>query len=173
MLWTYSVSFIFILKLVCLFLPFKTAAYYADVPVLVEEHYVASAYVGQGLMPAAPYLLNVVITIHTLKTFRAIQFCCPCLGVQAFVCALCDIHGITLRPYLGAQFSAAFNVYLSIRVEIDTRQLSVATPLTGASRMPAPPALTRWRGSSRSSSLCCAPSTGTIPLYGFGGGSGR
>jgi hypothetical protein len=90
------VSFILILKLVCLFLPFQTAAYYADVPVLVGEHYVASAYVGQGLMPTAPYLPNVVITIRTLKIFRAIQLCCPHLGVQAFIRTLCDIHGVAL-----------------------------------------------------------------------------
>jgi hypothetical protein len=115
------VSFILILKLVCLFLPFQTAAYYADVPVLVGEHYVASAYVGQGLMPAAPYLPNVAITIRTLEIFRAIQLCCPRLGVQAFIRALCDIHGIAPRPHLGVQFSVAFDVYLSIRAEVDKR----------------------------------------------------
>jgi hypothetical protein len=113
------VSFIFILKLVCLFLPFQTAAYYADVPMLVGEHYIVSAYIGQGLMPAAPYLLNVAITIHTLEILRAIQLCCPRLGVQVFVRALCDIHSVTPRPYLGAQFSVAFNVYLSICTEVD------------------------------------------------------
>ncbi|KAJ7798453.1 hypothetical protein B0H14DRAFT_2617878 [Mycena olivaceomarginata] len=97
------------------------SAYYADVPVLVGEHYIASAYIGQGLMPAAPYLPNVAITIRTLKIFRAIQLCCPRLGVQEFIRMLCDIHGVAPRPHLGVQFSVAFNVYLSIRAEVDKR----------------------------------------------------
>jgi hypothetical protein len=85
------------------------------------EHYVASAYVGQGLMPAAPYSPNVAITIRTLEIFRVMQLRCPRLGVQAFVRALCDIHGVPPRPYLGAQFSVAFDVYLAIRAEVDKR----------------------------------------------------
>ncbi|KAJ7813877.1 hypothetical protein B0H14DRAFT_3090238 [Mycena olivaceomarginata] len=85
------------------------------------EHYVVSAYVGQGLMPATPYSPNVAITIRTLEIFRVMQLCCPRLGVQAFVRALCDIHGVPPRPYLGAQFSVAFDVYLAIRAEVDKR----------------------------------------------------
>ncbi|KAJ7898204.1 hypothetical protein B0H14DRAFT_3080808 [Mycena olivaceomarginata] len=53
---------------------------------------------------------NVAITIRTLEIFRVTQLCCPRLGVQVFVRALCDIHGVPTRPYLGAQFSVAFDV---------------------------------------------------------------
>ncbi|KAJ7835462.1 hypothetical protein B0H14DRAFT_2590286 [Mycena olivaceomarginata] len=35
--------------------------------------------------------------------------------------ALCDIHGVAPRPWLGAQFSAAFDAYLAIRAEVDRR----------------------------------------------------
>ncbi|KAJ7719756.1 hypothetical protein B0H14DRAFT_3098579 [Mycena olivaceomarginata] len=72
-------------------------------------------------MPAAPYSPNVAITIRTLEIFRVMQLRCPRLGVQAFVRALCDIHGVPPRPYLGAQFSVAFDVYLAIRAEVDKR----------------------------------------------------
>ncbi|KAJ7855762.1 hypothetical protein B0H14DRAFT_3448862 [Mycena olivaceomarginata] len=97
------------------------SAYYADVPLVQGEHDVASAYVGQGLMPAAPYSPNVTITIRTLEIFWVMQLRCPRLGVQAFVRALCDIHGVAPRPYLGAQFSVAFDVYLAIVAEVEKR----------------------------------------------------
>ncbi|KAJ7723600.1 hypothetical protein B0H14DRAFT_3098274 [Mycena olivaceomarginata] len=60
-------------------------------------------------MLAAPYSPNVAITVRTLEIFRVTQLCCPRLGVQAFVHALCDIHGVPTHPYLGAQFSVAFD----------------------------------------------------------------
>ncbi|KAJ7798059.1 hypothetical protein B0H14DRAFT_3492934 [Mycena olivaceomarginata] len=97
------------------------SAYYADVPSWYSERFVVSAYVGQGLMPAAPYSPNVAITVRTLEIFRVTQLCCPRLGVQLFVRALCDIHEVPTRPYLGAQFSVAFDVYLAIRAEVDKR----------------------------------------------------
>ncbi|KAJ7749080.1 hypothetical protein DFH07DRAFT_961924 [Mycena maculata] len=49
------------------------------------------------------------------------RLCCPRLGIQAFVRALCDIHGIAPRPWLGAQFSVAFDVYLAILARVDRR----------------------------------------------------
>jgi hypothetical protein len=42
------------------------------------------------------------------------QLRCPCLGIQVFVRGLCDLHVIAPHPYLGAQFSTAFDVYLSL-----------------------------------------------------------
>ncbi|KAJ7906808.1 hypothetical protein B0H13DRAFT_2504858 [Mycena leptocephala] len=46
---------------------------------------------------------------------------CPRLGIQAFVRALCDIHGVAPRPWLARQFSVAFDVYLAIRAAVDKR----------------------------------------------------
>jgi hypothetical protein len=45
--------------------------------------------------------------------------------VQVFVRALCDIHGVSPRPYLGAQFSAAFDVYLAILAEVEKHTQAV------------------------------------------------
>ncbi|KAJ7763245.1 hypothetical protein B0H14DRAFT_2403566 [Mycena olivaceomarginata] len=81
----------------------------------------ASAYVHQGLMPSTPLHPTVVVTVRTLELFRVMQLRCPRLGVQAFVRGLCNLHSVTPRPYLGSQFSTAFDVYLSIRAEVDKR----------------------------------------------------
>ncbi|KAJ7736214.1 hypothetical protein DFH07DRAFT_870697 [Mycena maculata] len=70
-------------------------------------------------MPVAPYFPTVVITIRTLEVFRAMHLRCPCLGIQAFVRALCNIHSVAPRPWLGAQFSVAFDVYLAILAQVD------------------------------------------------------
>ncbi|KAJ7075132.1 hypothetical protein B0H15DRAFT_792282 [Mycena belliarum] len=82
---------------------------------------VASAYVRQGLMPVSPYLPGVVITIRALETFRVAHLRCPRLGVQAWVRALCDLHGVPPRTYLAQQFTVAFDLYLAIRAVVDKR----------------------------------------------------
>jgi hypothetical protein len=83
--------------------------------------YIASAYVRQGLMPVAPFLPTVVITIRTLEIFRAAALRCPRLTIHVFVHAICDIHGAPPRPYLSTQFRIAFDLYLGIRAEVDKR----------------------------------------------------
>ncbi|KAJ7864211.1 hypothetical protein B0H14DRAFT_2574435 [Mycena olivaceomarginata] len=45
----------------------------------------------------------------------------PAAGMQAFVRGICDLHGVAPRPYLGQQFLVAYEVYLSIRAEVDKR----------------------------------------------------
>jgi hypothetical protein len=72
-------------------------------------------------MPVAPYFPTVVITIRALELYRVAHLRCPRLGVQAFVRALCDIHGVAPRPWLGTQFSVAFDVYLAIQARVDKR----------------------------------------------------
>ncbi|KAJ7680000.1 hypothetical protein B0H14DRAFT_3101793 [Mycena olivaceomarginata] len=57
-------------------------------------------------MPSTPYHASVVITVRAL---------------EAFVRGLCDLHVVAPRPYLGAQFSTAFDVYLSLRAAADQR----------------------------------------------------
>jgi hypothetical protein len=81
----------------------------------------ASAYVGQGLMPSTPLHPTVVVTVRTLELFRVMQLRCPRLGVQAFVRGLCDLHSVSPRSHLASQFSTAVDVYLSIRGEVDKR----------------------------------------------------
>ncbi|KAJ7776444.1 hypothetical protein B0H16DRAFT_1659785 [Mycena metata] len=70
-------------------------------------------------MPAAAVFPSVVITVRVLEVFRRLQLRCPRLGVQAFVRALCDLHGVAPRSYLAAQFSVAFDVYLAIRAAVE------------------------------------------------------
>jgi hypothetical protein len=72
-------------------------------------------------MPVAPYFPTIVITIRVLELYRVAHLRCPRLGVQAFVRALCDIHGVAPRPWLGTQFSVAFDVYLAIQAQVDKR----------------------------------------------------
>jgi hypothetical protein len=72
-------------------------------------------------MPSTPLHPTVVVTVRALELFRVMQLRCPRLGVQAFVRGLCDLHSVAPRPYLGSQFSTAFDVYLSIRAEVDKR----------------------------------------------------
>ncbi|KAJ7182983.1 hypothetical protein C8R43DRAFT_868822 [Mycena crocata] len=92
-----------------------------DVPITRTDGWLASAHVRQGLMPVAPYWPRVVITTRALEVFRVTRLCCPRLGTQAFVRALCDMHGVPPRPFLNTQFSVAFDIYLSIRARVDAR----------------------------------------------------
>ncbi|KAF7358610.1 hypothetical protein MSAN_01199700 [Mycena sanguinolenta] len=97
------------------------SACYQQVPIIRGDRNVASAYVRQGLLPTAPHLPNVAITMRTLEIFRATQLRCPRLGLQPFVRALSDIHGVPPRAYLTTQLSIAFDLYLAIRAEADRR----------------------------------------------------
>ncbi|KAJ6590434.1 hypothetical protein DFH09DRAFT_1306980 [Mycena vulgaris] len=80
---------------------------------------IASACVRRGWIPVSPWTPTVIITIRALEVYRVAHLRCPRLGIQAFMRALCDIHGVAPHPWLGAQFSVAFNVYLAIQAEVD------------------------------------------------------
>ncbi|KAF8209728.1 hypothetical protein K438DRAFT_1959963 [Mycena galopus ATCC 62051] len=97
------------------------SAYAKDVPIVKGDEFLTSAYIRQGFMPTTPYDPNVLITVRALEVFRALQLRCPRLGIQAFVRGLCDLHGVPPRANLGAQFSIAFDVYLSIRAAVEGR----------------------------------------------------
>ncbi|KAJ7159361.1 hypothetical protein C8R43DRAFT_1086918 [Mycena crocata] len=72
-------------------------------------------------MPVAPKYPSVAITLRALEVYRVTQLRCPRLGVQAYVRALCDIHHVPPRPYLGVQFTIAFDLYLAIRARVEKR----------------------------------------------------
>ncbi|KAF8132147.1 hypothetical protein K438DRAFT_1694684, partial [Mycena galopus ATCC 62051] len=97
------------------------SASYAEVGIVQGDRNLAAAYIRHGLVPATPHLTNVAITIRSLEVFRVTQLRCPRLGLQPFVRALCDLHGVPPRSYLTVQFSVAFDVYLAIRAEVDKR----------------------------------------------------
>ncbi|KAJ7796922.1 hypothetical protein B0H14DRAFT_3157767 [Mycena olivaceomarginata] len=97
------------------------SASHEDLKMIGADAYIASACVRQGWMPCAAYFPTVVITIRALEVYRVARLRCPRLGIQAFVRALCDIHGVAPRPWLGTQFSVAFDVYLAVRARVDKR----------------------------------------------------
>jgi hypothetical protein len=94
-------------------------AYIQAVPIIAGDAFIASVFVWNGLMPCSPHEPSVIVTVHVLEVFRVLQLCCLRLGMQAFVCGICDLHGVAPRPYLGQQFSVAYDIYLSIRAEVD------------------------------------------------------
>jgi len=63
----------------------------------------------------------VAVTVRLLELFRNCTLRCPHLAIQPFVKGLCDVHGIPFRHYLSTQFSICFDLYLSIRDEVDHR----------------------------------------------------
>src|ERR1700742_2057930 len=85
----------------------------------------ASALVRQGLMPVVPLEPTVAITTRALDVFRAAHLRCPRLGAQAFVRALCDLHGVAPRPYLYTQFAVAFDLFLAVQ-EIVRKRVQAA-----------------------------------------------
>ncbi|KAJ7710234.1 hypothetical protein B0H14DRAFT_3099401 [Mycena olivaceomarginata] len=46
---------------------------------------------------------------------------CPRVGIQPYVRALCNLHGVPFRTYLSTQFSVAFDVYVGTLVIIAKR----------------------------------------------------
>ncbi|KAJ7073352.1 hypothetical protein B0H15DRAFT_806803 [Mycena belliarum] len=100
------------------------SAAYDEIPIIQGDLFVASALVRQGLMPVAPYLPSVVITIRALEVYRVTRLRCPRLGIQAYVRGLCDLHGVPPRPYLATQFTVAFDVYLAILARVERRVLA-------------------------------------------------
>ncbi|KAJ7226507.1 hypothetical protein B0H12DRAFT_1205258 [Mycena haematopus] len=85
------------------------------------DAYIASACVRRGWIPVSPWTPTVAITIRALEVYRVAHLRCPRLGIQAFTRALCDIHGVAPRQWLGSQFSVAFDAYLAIRALVDKR----------------------------------------------------
>ncbi|KAJ6493155.1 hypothetical protein C8R45DRAFT_1095669 [Mycena sanguinolenta] len=87
------------------------------IPLCAADRFVASGLVRQGLFPCSATVAAVAITTRALEVFRVAQLRCPRLGIQAWVHTMCDLHGAPPRPYLGVQFSVAFDVYLAVRAE--------------------------------------------------------
>ncbi|KAJ7084524.1 hypothetical protein B0H15DRAFT_923560 [Mycena belliarum] len=74
-----------------------------------------------GYVPCSPYGPRVAITIRALEVYRVTHLRCPRLGIQPYVRALCDIHGVAFRTYLSTQFSIAFDVYLATLALVERR----------------------------------------------------
>ncbi|KAJ7066860.1 hypothetical protein B0H15DRAFT_925973 [Mycena belliarum] len=75
----------------------------------------------KGYFPCGPHSPNVVLATRVLELFRVTRLRCPRLAIQPFVRALCDLHGVPFRPYLAAQFSISFDLYLATLAAVDAR----------------------------------------------------
>ncbi|KAJ7028794.1 hypothetical protein C8F04DRAFT_1289423 [Mycena alexandri] len=82
------------------------------------DEFVAAGLVSRGLFPCSSKDPNVVITTRTLEVFRAAHLRSPRLTIQSFTRTLCDLHGVACRPYLGTQFSVAFDIYLDVLARV-------------------------------------------------------
>jgi hypothetical protein len=71
-----------------------SAAYQADIPMFGRDEFVASGLVNLGLFPCSPYDPTVAIMTRALEVFRVMRLRCPRLGIQPYVRALCDLHGV-------------------------------------------------------------------------------
>ncbi|KAJ6459501.1 hypothetical protein DFH09DRAFT_960550 [Mycena vulgaris] len=98
-----------------------TACRDSQIEIIRGDAYVSAAFVRQGLMPISPYFPSVAISIRTLEVYRVAHLRCPRLGIQAWVRALCDMHGVPPRTHLGTQFSIAFDLYLAILAVVEKR----------------------------------------------------
>ncbi|KAH7917998.1 hypothetical protein BV22DRAFT_1108467 [Leucogyrophana mollusca] len=86
--------------------------------ILPTDAFVASALVRQGLIPCSPISPTVAITIGALELYRVARQRNPHFSIQAFVKTICDLQGF--HRYLSRQFSIALDLYLEIRLGVNT-----------------------------------------------------
>ncbi|KAF8226332.1 hypothetical protein L208DRAFT_1302519, partial [Tricholoma matsutake] len=70
------------------------------------------------VVEASPLTLTLAIATRLLELYRISHLHCPHLTIQPFVKALCDLHGIPFQPYLSQQFSISYDLYLSLREDV-------------------------------------------------------
>ncbi|KAJ7578621.1 hypothetical protein C8J56DRAFT_1111628, partial [Mycena floridula] len=87
--------------------------------------------VRQGLFPCSPVKIKVVISTATLELYRSLFVRCPRLTIQPFVKTLCDLHGTPFQPYLAAQFSIAYDLYLDV-LRLVRKRVAIALDRNGA-----------------------------------------
>ncbi|KAA1473373.1 hypothetical protein DENSPDRAFT_765398, partial [Dentipellis sp. KUC8613] len=75
----------------------------------------------QGYLGSSPYGISVVISLRTLELYRILRLRQPRLSIQAWIQSLCDLHNVNYRRTYWRHFSEAFDVYLKILREVETR----------------------------------------------------
>ncbi|KAJ3730304.1 hypothetical protein C8R42DRAFT_536808, partial [Lentinula raphanica] len=84
-----------------------------------------------GYLPFNPLLNRSVVSLETMELYHHLFMRCPRLGVQPFIRAISDLHGIPYKNNLSVQFSAAYDLYSRLRLEVRNQVLSAlgrATP---------------------------------------------
>lgn len=97
----------------------------SDAELAVGDQGIPAALVRQGLIPCSPFSPSLAISTRLLELYRNTHLRCPHLAIQPFVKGLCDLHGIPFRSYISQQFSISYDLYLSIREDVQ-RRVSVA-----------------------------------------------
>ena len=92
-----------------------------DAVLAVGDKGIPAALIRQGYIPCAPFSPSLAFTTRLLELYRNSHLRCPHLAIQPFVKALCDLHGVSFRPYLSQQFSISYDLYLLIREEVHSR----------------------------------------------------
>jgi hypothetical protein len=101
------------------------ATFSSDAELAAGDQGIPAALVRQGLVPCAPFSPTLAISTRLLELYRNSHLRCPHLAIQPFVKGLCDLHGIPFRSYLSQQFSICYDLYLSIREDVQ-RHVGVA-----------------------------------------------
>src|SRR5277367_4821456 len=92
----------------------------------------------EGLVPCAPHLPTLAITVHILELYRIASLRCPHLAIHSFVKALCDLHGVPFRP-TSADSSPSASIFTSLSASVwinGSKLLSSATTQDGGFVMP-------------------------------------
>lgn len=97
------------------------ATFSVDAVLAVGDQGIPAALVRQGLVPCAPFSPTLTFTTRLLELYRNNHLRCPHLAIQPYVKSLCDLHGVSYRPYLSQQFSIAYDLYLLIREDVLSR----------------------------------------------------
>ncbi|KAH7918190.1 hypothetical protein BV22DRAFT_1024983 [Leucogyrophana mollusca] len=90
-----------------------------SLPTCPGHTYPNETIIYHGYLGSSPLHLTVAISIRMLATYRQIHRTCPRFSIQAQCKALCHLHKMLYRPYLSAQFSAAYDTYLEIIHRVD------------------------------------------------------
>ncbi|KAG6906459.1 hypothetical protein DXG01_013831 [Tephrocybe rancida] len=64
---------------------------------------------------------NFTFSTRVMELYRVMHPHCPHMTIEPFVKSLCDLHKIPFRQYLAQQFSFAFDLYLAIRTNVQSR----------------------------------------------------
>ncbi|KAG2369623.1 hypothetical protein BDR07DRAFT_1266912 [Suillus spraguei] len=86
-----------------------------------SHRYPNETLIYHGYIGCAPLYPTAAISLRTLAAYRQIHRSCPRFSIQAQVKSLCFLHDTPYRPYLNAQFSAAYDVYLEILHRVKQR----------------------------------------------------
>ncbi|KAF8887918.1 hypothetical protein CPB85DRAFT_1441633 [Mucidula mucida] len=83
--------------------------------------FTASAFVREGLIPSVPFKPGVAVIVHTMELFRRLHNHSPCLLVQAFSTALCDMDLQPSRRHFKKQLTICYDIFISLVEGLEKR----------------------------------------------------